>query len=134
MGQAEWLVESSSFLAKAASIRMAREFVRGHLLRHDLEHLVDDVELVVSELATNVMIHARTPFTVTLTGMSDGSVLLTVSDGSPRRPTHTAASALDTMGRGLSIVDQVSSAWGVTAADAPHVKCIWASFLDTPER
>jgi anti-sigma regulatory factor (Ser/Thr protein kinase) len=128
MVQAEWSVESV-FLPNATSIAAAREFVRGHLLRHDLLHLVDDVRLVVSELATNAMVHARTPFTVTLTGRRDGSVLLTVRDESSLSPAHTAAGELDTTGRGLSIVDHVSSEWGVTpAGDAPYAKAVWASF------
>ena len=85
MRQAEWTVESA-FGANPTSIAMAREFVREALQRHGLRHLVDDVRLVVSELSTNAMLHARTPFTVTLTGTREGAVLLTVRDGSPYGP------------------------------------------------
>jgi hypothetical protein len=46
-----------------------------------VSYLVDDVQLVVSELATNAILHARTPFTVTLDGFDD-LVFLTVMDGS----------------------------------------------------
>ena len=119
----------SAFLPNATSIAAAREFVREHLIRHGLSHLVDDVRLVASELATNAMIHARTAFTVTLTGASDGSALLAVQDGSPQRPAHRAASVLDTVGRGLSIVDHVSHEWGVSVeGGAPPTKTVWASF------
>jgi len=40
--------------------------VSRHLLAHDLADMVDDLQLVVSELATNAMLHAQTPFTVSL--------------------------------------------------------------------
>lgn len=120
------------FVAEAASVGAAREFVRGLLLHHGLSYLVEDVRLVVSELATNSMIHAQTPFAVTL-AHRDRSVLLTVQDGSPESPVQIAASVLRTGGRGISIVSHVSSNWGVSAAvDMNHAKSVWASFDATP--
>jgi anti-sigma regulatory factor (Ser/Thr protein kinase) len=88
--------------------------------------LVDDVQLVASELAANAVRHARTPFKVILE-KADNSVLLSVQDGSPSRPAHLATDDLDTAGRGVSIVDLVSHDWGVT--DGPgEGKSVWASF------
>ena len=78
MGQARWSYESD-FAAEPASVAAAREFVQQHLSHYGLDHLTEDVRLVVSELATNSMVHARTPFTVTLTAR-DHSVLLTVNN------------------------------------------------------
>ena len=128
MGQAHWSYEAD-FVADAASVAAAREFVRRLLLHHGLSYLVEDVRLVVSELATNAMTHAQTPFTVTL-AQRDRSVLLTVRDGSP---VQIAATLLHSGGRGISIVSQVSSSWGVTAAvDRSHAKSVWASFEATP--
>lgn len=132
MRQAHWSYEAD-FVAEAASVAAARQFVRGHLSHHGLSYLVEDVRLVVSELATNAMVHAQTPFTVTL-AEGDRSVLLTVRDGSPESPVQAAASVLDTRGRGISIVAQISSDWGVNAAvDASHAKSVWALF-DTTHR
>ena len=132
VGQAHWSYEAD-FVADARSIAAAREFVRGHLLRHRLPYLVEDVRLVVSELATNAIVHAQSPFTVTL-AERDWSVLLTVQDGSPDRPVQSAASVLETRGRGTALVSRLSSSWGVTAAvDARHAKSVWASF-DAPVR
>jgi anti-sigma regulatory factor (Ser/Thr protein kinase) len=48
------------------SASRARDFVREHLTEQGLACLEDDVTLVVSELATNAMVHARTPFKVCL--------------------------------------------------------------------
>ncbi len=133
MGQPQWSYESV-FAAESASVADAREFVREHLTRHGLEHLVEDVRMVVSELATNAMVHARTPFTVTLAG-GDRSVRLTVWDGAVDSPLQIAANLMDTGGRGLRIVDQLSSSWGVIDADAAgQAKCVWASFDAAPRR
>jgi hypothetical protein len=88
--------------------------------------LVDDVQLVASELAANAVQHARTPFKVILE-RADEEVLLSVQDGSPSPPAHLASDCLDTAGRGVSIVDLVSRDWGVT--DGPgEGKSVWASF------
>lgn len=112
--------------AEVESIPRARHFVCTLLIDHRLLYLVDDVRLVVSELATNAIRHANTPFAVTLE-RADPSVLLTVTDGSPVPPIRLAADVLDTGGRGLSIVDQVSRDWGVTPWPG-EAKSVWASF------
>lgn len=46
-----------------------------------LPQLIENVSLVVSELATNAVVHAHTPFTVRLS-CENGSLVLTVRDGS----------------------------------------------------
>ena len=114
-------------LAPAAeSVPVARRFVRTHLLEHDLPGPVDDLQVVASELVTNAVRHARTPFTVLLAG-SDTVITLTVSDGSEQPPVLGTASPADVHGRGLLIVDQFSDAWGVSV-ESPDVKSVWASF------
>ena len=131
MGYQGWSYESA-FAPHAWSAADAREFVREHLLRHHLSYLVDDIRLVVSELATNAMVHAQTPFTVTL-AERDRSILLTVRDGSFESPAQLTASLMDTGGRGMHVVDQVSSSWGVITPDgAGHSKAVWASFDTGP--
>jgi anti-sigma regulatory factor (Ser/Thr protein kinase) len=112
--------------AGAMSASQAREFVRFHLQEHHLPQLVEDVRLVVSELATNAVTHAGTPFTVVLLA-DEGRVLLTVQDGSPSPPSQLAAQALDTGGRGLFIVNMVSRRWGVDVSP-DGMKSVWATF------
>lgn len=112
--------------ARARSASRARAFVAGHLLDHELAHLVDDIGLVVSELATNAMVHARTPFTVTL-GADEDTVFLVVVDGSPDGPTLVVAGELDTSGRGVSIVQVLSRSWGVCEHTSGG-KSVWAEF------
>jgi hypothetical protein len=97
-----------------------------HLVEHGLPDLVDDLMLAVSELATNAVQHARTPFTVTLQ-RHGASVLIAVKDGSTETPAPADAHLLDLGGRGLSIVACLSRDWGVIAGH-DGTKSVWASF------
>ena len=76
---------------EAQSVATARRFVREQLNVHDLPSLVDDVTLVASELATNALSHAGTPFTVTITASGD-DVVLEVRDGAPSTPVPASPS------------------------------------------
>lgn len=109
-----------------ASVRLARQFVAAQLREHELPDLVDDVGLVVSELTTNAVRHARSPVTVGLQGTT-GDLRVSVTDDSALNPVACQPSVWDTRGRGLGIVASVSRAWGVT--DGPTAaKSVWASF------
>jgi hypothetical protein len=79
----------------------------------------------VSELATNAVRHARTPFTVFLTGAKD-SVVVGVEDGSAGLPEQVRSGPLALGGRGLDIVDRISRDWGVRAQGT--TKSVWARF------
>ena len=108
---------------------LARDFVCLHLVAHHLSHLVEDMRLVVSELATNAVAHAQTPFSVTLS-CADGSVLLAIHDASAAAPVRSAPDVMDVSGRGLMIVEVLSHKWG-NSTDDHGFKSVWASF---PER
>ena len=114
----------------AFSASVARDFVRYHLVDHELPYLVDDIRLVVSELVTNAVVHAGTPVLVTIQRLPF-CVILTVRDGSSRRPTPTVATVDATGGRGMDVVRQLSDAWGVLPAVGGD-KCVWASFAVHP--
>lgn len=78
---------------------------------------------IVSELATNCAIHARTTFTVTVSDTAQG-VRLEVSDSSlvPVQTRHYGPTA--TTGRGMAIVESLAPQWGV---DVHHDgKTVWA--------
>jgi anti-sigma regulatory factor (Ser/Thr protein kinase) len=113
------------FSGDPRSAALARAFVREHLVEHGLGDLVDDVGLVVSELATNAVRHARTPFTVLLRSARD-SVVVAVEDGSANVPHQRVPGPLAMGGRGLEIVDQVSCGWGVRPLGGS--KEVWARF------
>jgi anti-sigma regulatory factor (Ser/Thr protein kinase) len=120
---------SIALAAEPVSASRSRSFVRDHLGEHGLSHLSDDVELVVSELATNAAIHAHTPFTVSLHAF-EATVLLEVEDACRDEPLLVAADVLDCAGRGVAIVDLLSRDWGVSAR-AGGRKSVWAEFAVT---
>lgn len=104
----------------------ARRFVVGLLIEHGLFYLVEDVGLVVGELASNARRHAKTSFTVLLEGLGD-SIRLTISDDSSVRLVLAAAPPPASALRGLNIVAHHSSDWGVRTGNG-NAKSVWASF------
>ncbi|GAC1539341.1 MAG: hypothetical protein NVS3B12_25470 [Acidimicrobiales bacterium] len=85
--------------------------------------ITERVALIVTELVTNSILHAATP--VGLTVQWDGvAVRLEVADGSAVGPAPAAADDGAVTGRGLSLVDAMSDAWGAEAV--PHGKTVWA--------
>jgi anti-sigma regulatory factor (Ser/Thr protein kinase) len=121
-----WLHEAE-LAGNAASVADARNFVVGLLCHHNLPELVDDVELVVSELATNAIVHAETVFTVILRATGE-FVVLEVRDGAQAGPVLRAPAALDINGRGIAIVQALSRDWGVNHYEAGG-KAVWAEFV-----
>lgn len=112
--------------ADPTSASVARDFVCRHLVAHELPHLVEDVRLVASELATNAVTHAQTPFVVALSTASR-SLLLVIEDESASLPVRTTPDSMDPGGRGLMIVELLSQEWG-TRTDEHGLKSVWASF------
>lgn len=113
---------------KAASC--ARRIVAGVLGAWQLEDLVPDTQLVVSELIGNAYQHASGDEEVELEVLRHGdTVTIRVNDGSSLRPMLRAAAHDETTGRGLTIIEAVSSRWGV--ADHEGGKQVWAE-IDRP--
>jgi anti-sigma regulatory factor (Ser/Thr protein kinase) len=103
----------------------ARRFLAGLLRRRPYGDRVDahDAELVVSELATNAVIHAGTPFSVGV--RYDGSaVRISVQDWSSRQPIIRELRPGALSGRGLRLIAMVSRAWGIDYG--PDGKTVWA--------
>lgn len=90
------------------SVRAARRLVRQVLARHGLD--AGDAELLVSELATNVVDHAGTPFRVEIE--VGETVLIAIEDASPRPPLVAPRRLLAERGRGLLLVTLLATRWG----------------------
>lgn len=114
------------------SARAARRFARATLIAWRLDALADDVDIVVSELITNALLHARTgpppgDAGIRLELEQRGRVLTCrVSDGSSLPPTKEEAPATAESGRGLLLVDAISAEWGWHQGAAG--KFVWATF------
>jgi len=104
------------FEPAAGSVAAARRFVREWLVELGVGELLDDALVLVSELATNAVVHAGTPFEMTCTDLGDG-VRLEVRDQYPSRGLPaTPPRILDPgrpAGRGLMLCAALSSSWGV---------------------
>src|SRR5947209_11229767 len=85
--------------------------------------LRDDAQLVLSELVTNAVIHARTRVSVFIHSDPAG-VRLAVRDFDRRRPTHTERGPSTGLGMGLRLVESLAVDWGIQpTADG---KTVWA--------
>lgn len=109
--------------AAVNSVPTARHFIESILSGWGLQELAWNATLIVSELASNAALHARgQEFRVQISTEADG-VRLEVSDGSLRLPQQRSYSESATTGRGLRLVADLSSEWGVTPS--PDGKTIW---------
>lgn len=111
-------------------VALARAWVRQTLVEWELPSLVDATTLVVSELATNAVLHARTPFRVTLRTVGSGGVRVEVQDDNPRPPVRAADDEGATSGRGMHVVVGSASSWGTSTDDSG--KIVWAEIGAAP--
>lgn len=87
--------------------------------------------LIASELATNAVIHARTPFTVSVVTRPDRTVRLEVTDHHPTDPLPRGTEDADRAGAwGFEIVAHLATRWGIDPQ--PEGKTAWAEI--TPDR
>ncbi len=103
----------------------ARRFVSSSLRAWGVEPA--DVPLLVSELATNAVLHARSDFSV-MVCLDDDRVRVEVSDANPRLPALGAIPSDAHSGRGLMIVAEMAAAWGVESHPGSG-KTIWFEVL-----
>lgn len=94
----------------------------GALRAMDASGACDDAASLVSELATNAVIHARTPFTLVVSRIED-NVRVSVHDGSAVLPRRRAYGLDAATGRGLRLLATMSSNWGIEAETGGKV--VW---------
>lgn len=109
---------------QAARIVEVRRLLRRLLASWRLEALLEegDVELLATETATNAMRHAGTEATVIVRYLGD-RVRVEVGDGSRALPRIRTPGLGEAGGRGLSLVEALSSRWGVT--ETVEGKRVW---------
>ncbi|MFB8247255.1 SpoIIE family protein phosphatase [Streptomyces sp. NPDC055952] len=95
----------------------ARRYVRNYAREHGMEQLADALEMITSELVTNALVHADSEVELRLRDHPDGVHLeVRDTDATPPIPTSVTSSEKDNAvaehGRGIDIVDALSSQWG----------------------
>lgn len=112
----------TSLACDPSSVRTGRQFVSVQLSHWGYDGATFTACLLVSELITNAVLHARTDVRLVLDEDSD-VVRIAVHDSSARPVRRRRHSVQSGTGRGLRLVEQMSRAWGVDAS--PPGKVVW---------
>jgi len=114
----------AEFAAERASPGHARRLVLGVLAEWGCgPALLQDAAVVVSELATNAVLHAASSFSLSVT--LDGARLrIAIHDARPLSTTAGDSGLSPQRTHGLGLVEALSLRWG--AEDAAHGKAVWA--------
>jgi len=109
-----WAIEVRTMLnPHPTSVGAARRFVRDVLMSRQIpDRVVNTVELLTSEVVTNAILHGRSGPQLAIV-VSDDVVRVSVRDLSPQLPVRRLTSVDDVSGRGVVIVEELASAWGV---------------------
>jgi anti-sigma regulatory factor (Ser/Thr protein kinase) len=112
------------FPPRDSSVRAARHLVADALEESHYTGDVDTVLLLVSELVTNAVRHAATPFEITIAVDRSQVTVAVVDHDRAHQPTVRNPAPHDTSGRGLRIVDELATSWG-TEPVADDAKRVW---------
>jgi CheY-like chemotaxis protein len=109
------------------SAALARRFVTETLGTWHLEPLLDAALLVTSELAANAVTHADSAFRVQLS-VTPKALRIDVVDYGAGAPEPQPPSTSEEHGRGLHLIDAMTTAWGIE--DTPDAgKVVWAELM-----
>lgn len=120
--------QSRVFLPVPEAVVSSRRFVMSVLERLGAGCLVHDAALIVSELATNAVQHARSPFRVSV-DESAGTVCISVQDvGEGHAKQRVGVGDLHAIdGRGMAIIEALSRRWGCDSLQ--DGKVVWAELV-----
>jgi len=104
--------EQHTFPNDVTSVTAARHLVVD-LLRDVHDDVCETAALMVSELATNCIRHARRGFTLRVRTTAD-QLRIEVTDAGEGRPRTRTPALLEPTGRGLQIVNLLAKDWGVS--------------------
>lgn len=115
-----------TFPGSPAHVSAARRYVTQVLLEPGYRYVVDDAVLLVSELASNAILHTRSGdplggFTVELRFPADTLRVAVHDQGSGEVPRVLHGSGEG--GRGLGLVEVLAATWGITGG--PDGRTVW---------
>jgi anti-sigma regulatory factor (Ser/Thr protein kinase) len=120
--------DSRTFPHEPQSVPAARRFATT-VLRGTPADILEAIELMVSELATNCIRHTDSGFDLTIT-RSGGDIRVEATDHAGGTPTMRSPKPTDPSGRGLKIIDMLSAGWGVQS-EAGAGKTVWFTISES---
>jgi anti-sigma regulatory factor (Ser/Thr protein kinase) len=123
--------------AEPRRVSQVREWARKTLPGWGLTEHADIVELIISELATNAIMHGTGPAEICLS-CTPGQLQIEVRDHGTGQPAVCHPGAEDITGRGLALIDALTGScggsWGITASTSGHPgKTVYATIPLTHE-
>lgn len=108
-----------------------RSVVRALRRRDCRDELIQDAGLLVTELAANAVVHARSSFSVAI-GLHSSTLRIEVADGGRMTAAQAGQDWVPRQGHGLGLIDAICVRWGadITAKG----KVVWGelSLLEPP--
>ena len=117
----------------SASVPQARSFLResmGKVTAAWDPDVVDDAMLLMSEIVTNALLHAGTAIEVSV-HCTDDRLRVEVVDGSSTHPILREHPTLAGTGRGLWLLDELATRWGIDPEATGKV--VWFELSATPD-
>jgi anti-sigma regulatory factor (Ser/Thr protein kinase) len=105
-----------------ASATRARQLARERLRVVCSPEALETVALLVTELVTNAILHAGTALQLVIE-IRTHHIRVCVEDSSPRAPEVRHYDTDAVTGRGLALVEQLATSWGVD--NTPTGKAVW---------
>lgn len=125
MSEAQWRLPHGP-----RSPKRARDLLRSQLAEWKIDgEVAFTAELLLSELVTNALLHARMPAGREIgvrVARYDEHLRVEVADANNSRPELRTATATDEHGRGLALVDALAQRWGCCPRRHGIGKATWA--------
>ncbi|MFF4415543.1 ATP-binding protein [Streptosporangium sp. NPDC001559] len=121
---------------KARNVASARRFVRDVAIEWNAaEDIPEIAELLTSEIVTNAIVHGAVSLTtrppVHITVMREGKLMVVETcDSSSEIPRIRNVASMESSGRGLAVVKELSHNWGWLPN--PHGKSVWFELVAWP--
>ncbi|HET9769759.1 MAG TPA: response regulator, partial [Acidimicrobiia bacterium] len=107
-----------------SDVGLARRFLVTHCERWGCTDVLEDAQLVVSELVTNALLHAGSRCELAM-AFRNGWLRIEIRDPGSGGPEVQAADSESEHGRGLLLVSAMTNAWGMEPLE-PTGKVVWA--------
>lgn len=116
------VVAEERLAPEATSASRARALLRRALVGRGREEDLDPAQLAMSEIVTNALVHAGTPMTLRIL-LAPHGLRVELGDGSQRMPARREFGQAAATGRGLHLVEELTSRWG--AYPQGEGKVVW---------